>query len=416
MLCGTDYLFGPGINSQTKYNYRHAVICGDNAFELIDTPGADSREDSYKHAYLLKTALTSFPLNTIFIVIKYESRYEKLLQTYEELSEIFYKYDHKIVVMISHWDMAKYPAREYPTICKVFEDVCPYIICYSEKSNKEDLANLMYLCISNIKPEKLEIPDEHFFLKYPILQIKQDLRKQYGEYKTQRLKLKKDFEDAVHAAYDDVDRNDVLFYMVVQFKYELQMLLEDFQKEYGNQMIEIDFFTFHIQMHNENLSLIDEFSQKIGKIMNYCPFDSTDPRNLIKQCPYCGIIWFKVEGCDGQTTCGNKVESPFDLLTKHFRRIRFLRVDGRISWTKSLLNEIVAKVRSFVPKTRIFYHQGAGCGKSIIWKDLPPLKDELILELFKVGSIEEVKKLIKDMDFQNVRKNYEKTIDILFRN
>ena len=29
------------------------------------------------------------------------------------------------------------------------------------------------------------------------------------------------------------------------------------------------------------------------------------PFNKIKQCPNCNLVWLKVLGCDGVTTCGN---------------------------------------------------------------------------------------------------------------
>ena len=28
--------------------------------------------------------------------------------------------------------------------------------------------------------------------------------------------------------------------------------------------------------------------------------------NMIRECQYCGEIWVKVSGCDGNTTCGNR--------------------------------------------------------------------------------------------------------------
>lgn len=33
---------------------------------------------------------------------------------------------------------------------------------------------------------------------------------------------------------------------------------------------------------------------------------SSDIRDLFRACPNCGLIWMKVMGCDGMTTCGNK--------------------------------------------------------------------------------------------------------------
>lgn len=36
----------------------------------------------------------------------------------------------------------------------------------------------------------------------------------------------------------------------------------------------------------------------------------------LKQCPYCKLIWIKVAGCDGETTCGNRVYSFKDEVLK----------------------------------------------------------------------------------------------------
>lgn len=40
--------------------------------------------------------------------------------------------------------------------------------------------------------------------------------------------------------------------------------------------------------------------------MSYNPNDNTDLRNIFRRCPFCNEAWVKVEGCDGQTTCGNR--------------------------------------------------------------------------------------------------------------
>ena len=40
--------------------------------------------------------------------------------------------------------------------------------------------------------------------------------------------------------------------------------------------------------------------------MSYDPYNTYDPRNMIRKCPRCNEVWIKVEGCDGKTTCGNR--------------------------------------------------------------------------------------------------------------
>ncbi|CAF3581825.1 unnamed protein product, partial [Rotaria sp. Silwood2] len=68
-LCGTKHAAGEGAGSITRNLYRNDVNCGEYTFSLIDTPGTDSSTETYKHAFLLREALTATKINTIFIVI-----------------------------------------------------------------------------------------------------------------------------------------------------------------------------------------------------------------------------------------------------------------------------------------------------------------------------------------------------------
>jgi len=149
-ICGTNYKAGAGSGSITRLLYVHDVNYGQKPFSVIDTPGTNSKCETYKHAFLLREALTSKPLHTIFIIIKYDCRFDTMLETYLEQQEPVYNYDNKIVVMISHWDNSKEPEKDFPQICELFEECCSNIICYSEKSLETNIANLMYACISNM--------------------------------------------------------------------------------------------------------------------------------------------------------------------------------------------------------------------------------------------------------------------------
>ncbi|UJR12401.1 hypothetical protein I4U23_016578 [Adineta vaga] len=101
-ICGTEHECGAGIGSITRNLYLNSVNCGNNPFSLIDTPGTNAKTETYKHAYLLKEALTSQPISTIFIVIRYENRFDTILEDYETAEQPVYNYGAKIVVMISH--------------------------------------------------------------------------------------------------------------------------------------------------------------------------------------------------------------------------------------------------------------------------------------------------------------------------
>lgn len=87
-------------------------------------------------------------------------------------------------------------------------------------------------------------------------------------------------------------------------------------------MLELDWYALYIKLQKENIKLCNEFSGKVASYMSYNLLDKTDPRNLIKRCPNCQLIWYKTEGCDGATTCGNKsFSSYFDLSGRPFSDI-----------------------------------------------------------------------------------------------
>lgn len=59
----------------------------------------------------------------------------------------------------------------------------------------------------------------------------------------------------------------------------------------------------------------------------------TDIRDLVKKCPNCGLIWFRVEACP-DTTCGNRPSSFFDFTSKPFSRYDIKRYGKKIIYTK----------------------------------------------------------------------------------
>jgi predicted GTPase len=79
----------------------------------IDTPGTDRSTEPYKHAILLREGLTATKINTIFLIIKYDTRFEKMTENYSQHELPLCKYGKKIVVMISHWDQSKNPQSDF---------------------------------------------------------------------------------------------------------------------------------------------------------------------------------------------------------------------------------------------------------------------------------------------------------------
>jgi small GTP-binding protein len=460
-LCGTEHAAGEGRGSVTRNLFRNDVSCGDHTFSLIDTPGTDSSTETYKHAILLREALTATKINTIFIVIKYDSRFDKMIENYFEIEQPVYNYTSKAVVMISHWDQSKNPQKSFKEICELFEEECPNVtnlIFCSERSSKAQIANLMYSCISNMKEETLDINDTDFFLKFNVYQMKSQMKVSFGQYQKKSNSLVQEYTELINSVKSapTQDKDEVLHMTIVEFKNEMETLLQEFQQQYGAAMQELDYYVFSIKMQKENLRICDEFVENVVPLMSYNLFDNQDPRNLIKRCPYCNLIWFKTEGCDGITTCGNSSFTNSKKFTKKaFWKYQLKRTGGKLQWEKNPIEEynfdalnenfevdleenleenledsiaVLIKYHASTLLSRIFRRhlrsinrhrdvansKGVGCGKQFKWSDLPKIEDELILELFKVKTIDQAKQLIQNGNFTEARQNYESNIDLTF--
>ncbi|CAF1216298.1 unnamed protein product [Adineta steineri] len=476
-LCRTQHAAGEGAGSVTRNLFRNDVRYGENTFSLIDTPGTDSSTETYKHAFLLREALTATKINTIFIVIKYDNRFDKMIENYFEVEQPVYNYSKKIIVMISHWDQSKNPQNTYKEICELFQDECTNVanlIFYSEQNFKTEVANLMYSCMSNMNEEKLHIKDEDFFLRFNIYEMKSRIKVSFGQYKKKANLLVQEYTDLINSVRSESveDKDEALHMTIVKFRDEMETLLQDFQQQHVGTMEELDYYAFSIKMEKENLENCDKFVEKVVPLMSYSLTDNQDPRNLIKRCPHCKLIWFKTEGCDGLTTCGNnKFSRPKDVSDKAFWKYQLERIGGKLQFVKNSTDKNIFKemtndaeedfeenvqkhfdtdIQNVEPNLeelavlrerpmkqlkqmfRSFFvditeqsteninelvgrnSKGVGCGKEFKWSALPKIEDDLILELFKVKTIDQAKQLIQAGNFKEARHNYEYSIDQTF--
>jgi small GTP-binding protein len=418
MLCGTKHAAGEAIGSVTRNLFLNDVSCGNKPFSLIDTPGTDSSTETYKHATLLRSALTVTSMNTIFIVIKYDGRFDKMIENYFEVEQPVYNYAHKIVVMISHWDQSKNPENSFKIVCELFEKQCPNmpnLIFYSEQSSATKVANLMYNYISNMEQEQIEIKDEQFFLKFNIYEMTSQIKVSFNEYQNKAKLLKQEYTELIKSANSASleDKDEVLHMTIVKFNDDMETLLQEFRQKHGGAMQELDYYAFYIKMENENVRICREYAGAVAELMSYNLFDTKDPRNLMKRCPHCNLIWFKREGCDGSTTCGrNDFTNRHDVTGKAFWKYQLTRIGGKLQWAKNILKETIQVSEENTNKSHNNTDsKPVGCGKGFKWCDLPKIEDEKILELFEVKTIDEAKQLIEDSHYQELRQNYESEID-----
>ncbi|CAB3991710.1 Hypothetical predicted protein [Paramuricea clavata] len=87
----------------------------------------------------------------------------------------------------------------------------------------------------------------------------------------------------------------------------------------------------------------------------------------LRKCPHCGLIWTRVEGCDGSTECGRQPSSVNDIRDSSFAVLATFA----FSWVGNKLN--IAKSGDKSVKSEKSTKPNKGCGKSITWREMPPV-------------------------------------------
>ena len=85
--------------------------------------------------------------------------------------------------------------------------------------------------------------------------------------------------------------------------------------------------------------------------------------SALRKCPHCGQVWTKVEGCDGQTTCGNRLQAPDGRLSMADFEFFF---DGEHLQVQRMGERLLAQRQG--PDGH-----GAGCGRTIVWSQMAPV-------------------------------------------
>ena len=102
----------------------------------------------------------------------------------------------------------------------------------------------------------------------------------------------------------------------------------------------------------------------------------------LRKCPYCGTIWAKVEGCEGDTTCGSRPSTVHDFRDSAYAVLgtftfRWLG-NGNLEITKSGGKTVKSEMNS---------SSAIGCGKTINWKKMATVSvPSEFCETVKVGT------------------------------
>lgn len=419
IVCNTERPAGESQFSMSRELVECPSAYGNGRFTLVDTPSTDSEQDAYNHVYLLHKALTAIPYNSIFVCVRFEPNISSIKKQIDIQYNLIKHFERNLVVVVTHMDLAENIRRDNEIIEALQTDPRNRlnVMILSKNSCPVSIASAMFSIIDSMDALPIAVEFDTFLISLNLSQFISTCRDAFKKYQHSVHYTREQFDSLAlqgknaFSVSDQLD--DYLHALAVEFKNVLQRMKECFEEEFGPAMTELDLFVFHTDLQTLILNEANSFSNSIWSFMS-SPFgDKSDPRNLIKRCPACKLVWVKVEGCDGATSCGNRCKSSdrYKNKSRPWYRFRFIKDSIRNVWSWTTNTEPPV---SKEPTPRTEESKIQGCGAKLIWKDLPRLEEADIIELMQVTSFEEVKEIIKIPHFARVRQVQNKTIEAEF--
>jgi hypothetical protein len=145
-----------------------------------------------------------------------------------------------------------------------------------------------------------------------------------------------------------------------------------------------------LSFSNEIYHDFEEFRIKAEREMDICLTNYKGETNRFKKCPFCGLIWFKITGCDGKVKCGNrdKIRDKFfgyykDYIVKYENKILTIINNDINQKNKESSSEFNGLTDDEIQKNILLRKNGEtlikplGCGNWIVWRDMEDVTENV---------------------------------------
>ena len=331
----------------------------DGSLIIADTPGSNALKDKMEHNIWIAHALNFRRVSRIFIVVRAETRIDNVVTNARKYADCFVELPMDVVgVLVTHMDTVDWKEKDFTS--RLVDELGIDTVVFSRMNTRPEtlLRDILKTCD---EVHDLTVNEDNFFTLFKIHSSHRKILKSTSDEVKKFSNKKKAFDEA-RKAFSGKDLVDLAF--------EFQAYMTDEIVQAQKRMSETNKFTFqgdgaaneagHVaNMANQlRLVLYDIRTECLG-------YQSEHGVSELRKCPHCGLVWTKVEGCDGSTTCGNRPNTVNDFRDPSFAVLgtfsfRWLE-DGRLDITKVGNNTVTSERDSSA---------NFGCGKSITWKEM----------------------------------------------
>ena len=353
---------GEGRSSDANESFTKATEVfwvPDGSLIVADTPGSNALKDKLEHNVHIAAAINFRLVSRIFIVVKAETRIDTVVDNVRKYADRFLELPMDVVgVIVTHMDMVTWGEKDFTKRIEDELGVDTIVFALITTNHQTLKKSILKNCTETYK---LTVNDENFF---KLFKIHSNHRKilQFTSDEVKMFSDKKMAFDEARKAFHGKDLVDLVF--------EFHAYMTDEIFEAQKRMSERNNFTFYgdgaANEAGHVANMVNQLRMVVYDIRTEClSYHSEHGVSELRKCPHCGLIWTKVEGCEGETTCGNRPSAVNDFRDPSFAELgTFLFQwlgDGLFQITKIGQKNVKSEKRSTV-------HYG--CGKSVTWKEM----------------------------------------------
>ncbi len=410
-LSGSNFEVGVDCKSVTS----EVQIVSDREYEniLFDFPGFKVMDDFIPIFEVQYRTLKNIPIRAICFIIERRDRFDSMADSLISLKETFDDYIDNIIVIItkteSYDNNKKEEVRNYVKEKTGFDKIIftdeytsPRTLLRQINKFKDNMDNL-----EEINPKSRE------FIRHFKKAAENEMKKARKEYVEEfELALEK-FQDEFDKPTTDKALKRALYFAFRDFK---NNLIEKYYEVAKKQQIISESVLEHVlSFSNHIFHSFEDFRIKAEREIEVNISNYEGQINQFKKCPHCGLIWYKIVGCNGRTKCGNRdrIRDKFygifkDYIVKYENNnLEIEKIDVNQK-EKFKGTEFTGLTSDEIEKNNRLQNEGKpliqplGCGNWIEWKEMEDVTEKVNQELQKIYNSD------YDTKFKEIKEKEEK--------
>ena len=332
---------------------------------VSDTPGSNSRKDKLQHNVWIAAAFNLQPVSKVFIVVKAEMRMDSVIDDVRKYADSFLDFPPELVgVLVTHMDVVEWTETCFSSALSEDLGIDSVVFSTHTTGGEKLLRDILATCKEQ---HNLTVDHENFLKLFKIHNRHRNILKNTMDEVNRFREMKRSFDIERQKYKNEKEQVDLAFEFQAYMTEEITRAQQRISEKNG--------FTFFGEKAADEAghiaNMVNQLRQALYDIRVEClKYQSDQSASELRRCPYCGKVWAKVEGCDAQTTCGNRPTIVNDMRDKEYSVLStytFIWSGDSLRIEKSGEKKVSSSV---APKNLEEKWEG-GCGRSITWSAMP---------------------------------------------